>query len=85
MKGEGVLPIVGGLWIVLAIVLYLVGSTMVAQATVEDVLEGFSIDDDGGMPSGNVGTGTLLIWVGFIMLILGVIILIAGLVMALRD
>ena len=85
MKGEWVLPIVGGLWIVLAIVLYLVGSNMVAQATVEDVLEGFDLEDGGEMPSGNVATGTLLIWVGFIMLILGIIILIAGLVMAFRD
>ncbi|MCK5253404.1 MAG: hypothetical protein KAQ96_10655 [Thermoplasmata archaeon] len=58
---------------------------MVAQATVEDVLEEFSLDEGGEMSSGNVTTGTLLIWVGFIMLILGVIILIAGLVMAFRD
>ena len=85
MNGRWILPIVGGAWTVAAIVLVLWGSTMVAQADVDDVLEGMGFDDGGGTSSSNVVTGTFLIWFGFIMLILGVIILIIGLVMAFRD
>ena len=85
MIGRWVIAIVGGVWVVAAIMLYIWGSSMVAAATVDDVLEGFGIDDGGGMSSDNATTGAVLIWVGVIMLIFGVIVLLAGLVMGFRD
>jgi TRAP-type C4-dicarboxylate transport system permease small subunit len=85
MNGRWVLAIVGGLWIVAAIALLFVGTTMVAQSTVDDVLEGFDIAEDVETSSGNATAGALLIWVSYILIILGVVILIIGLVMAYGD
>ena len=85
MEGRWILPIVGGAWVAFAILLYIWGSMLVAEATVDDVLEGFGVDESGGVTTDNAATGSFLIWFGFIMLLLGLIILIIGLVMAFRD
>ncbi len=77
--------IVGGAWIVVAIVLFFVGSMMIARATVDEIVEGFGLEGETETDENSVWAGTLLIWCSYFLAILGVIVLIIGVVMGMQD